>query len=62
MVEFELEFGRYREQILVGDEISLDTCHLWDIQTGESKPKECLRLDSDDIEETYEELKSRLCV
>lgn len=62
LVDFELEFGRYRDQILVGDEISLDTCHLWDVQTGESQPKECLRLNSDNIEETYEELKSRLCL
>ena len=35
LVDFKLEFGRYKNHILVGDELSLDNCRWWDAETGE---------------------------
>lgn len=60
LVDFKLEFGRYGDQILLADEISPDTCRLWDIHTGEKLDKDRFRRDLGKVEEAYLEVLGRL--
>lgn len=60
LVDFKLEFGRYQNKILLGDEISPDTCRLWDTSIGEKLDKDLFRFDTGNIEEAYEEIKNRI--
>lgn len=60
LVDFKLEFGRYHDQVLLGDEISPDTCRLWDRQTGEKMDKDRFRRDLGGVEEAYQEVWRRL--
>ncbi|MCS7012690.1 MAG: phosphoribosylaminoimidazolesuccinocarboxamide synthase [Chloroherpetonaceae bacterium] len=65
LVDFKLEFGRFhtldgRTEILLGDEISPDTCRLWDAQTGEKLDKDRFRFDLGKVEEAYQEVRRRL--
>lgn len=60
LVDFKLEFGRFEDQILLGDEISPDTCRLWDIETLEKLDKDRFRRDLGQVEEAYEEIWNRL--
>ena len=61
LVDFKLEFGDSNGQLILADEISLDTCRFWDIQTGERMDKDRFRKDLDRIEETYQEVLKRVC-
>lgn len=47
-------------QIVLADEISPDTCRLWDIKTGEKMDKDRFRQDLGNVMEAYEEVLSRL--
>ena len=60
LVDFKLEFGRHKKQILLGDEISPDTCRFWDVISDEKLDKDRFRLDLGKVEEAYEEVKSRI--
>ena len=60
LVDFKLEFGRYKGEILLGDEISPDTCRLWDKTTQKKMDKDRFRRDLGDIEETYQEVLKRV--
>lgn len=60
LVDFKLEFGRHKDEILLGDEISPDTCRLWDIETGKKMDKDRFRFDLGDVEETYQEVLKRI--
>ena len=60
LVDFKLEFGRYKNKILLGDEISPDTCRLWDAQTKERLDNGSFLSDESEIETVYEELKNRI--
>ncbi|QLK56297.1 phosphoribosylaminoimidazolesuccinocarboxamide synthase [Ehrlichia ruminantium] len=63
LVDFKLEFGRsYNNQteLLLADEISPDTCRLWDISTNEKLDKDCYRLDLGNVIERYKEVAQRL--
>lgn len=66
LVDFKLEFGRYYNgeysQIILADEISPDSCRLWDIKTGKVLDKDRFRKDMGNIEEAYREVASRLGV
>jgi len=63
LVDFKLEFGRDAEgKILLGDEISPDTCRLWDRETQRKMDKDVFRRDLADLVEVYEEVASRLGV
>lgn len=62
-MDYKIEFGRLAEdpsQIVLADEISPDTCRLWDIKTGEKMDKDRFRQDLGNVMEAYEEVLSRL--
>ena len=60
LIDFKLEFGRYKDEIILADEISLDTCRLWEIGTGKKFDKDRFRHDMGGIEEAYQEVLSRV--
>lgn len=62
LVDFKLEFGRDATgEILLGDEISPDTCRLWDSKTKEKLDKDRFRRDLGRIEESYQDAADRIC-
>jgi len=60
LVDFKLEFGRSGRKLLLGDEISPDTCRLWDTRTRERLDKDRFRRDMGGVEEAYQEVYRRL--
>lgn len=60
LVDFKLEFGRHKGKILLGDEISPDTCRLWDKSTNKKLDKDRFRRDLGDIEGAYQEVLKRV--
>lgn len=60
LIDFKLEFGRYKGKIILADEISPDTCRLWEIGTGEKFDKDRFRYDLGNIEEAYQEVLNRV--
>ena len=61
LVDFKLEFGKTSDgSIILADEISPDTCRLWDSATGEKLDKDRFRRDLGGVEEAYAEIMKRL--
>jgi len=61
LVDFKVEFGRTSDgRIVLADEISPDSCRLWDIETGEKLDKDRFRRDLGGIEEAYVEILNRV--
>ena len=60
LVDFKIEMGRYHGRIILADEISPDTCRLWDIHTHEKLDKDRFRRDLGGVKEAYDEVMSRL--
>jgi phosphoribosylaminoimidazole-succinocarboxamide synthase len=64
LVDFKVEFGRLWEgeemRIVLADEISPDSCRLWDIKTNEKLDKDRFRRDLGQVEEAYQEVARRL--
>ena len=64
LVDFRLEFGRLWEndqmRIILADEISPDSCRLWDIATSRKMDKDRFRRDLGEVEEAYQEVARRL--
>ena len=61
LVDFKLEFGKLTDgSIVLADEISPDTCRLWDIESGEKLDKDRFRRDLGGVEEAYQEIMKRL--
>ena len=61
LVDFKLEFGRLADgTIVLADEISPDTCRLWDSKTGEKLDKDRFRRDLGGVEDAYAEVMKRL--
>ncbi len=61
LVDFKLEFGRLSDgTIVLADEISPDTCRLWDSATGKKLDKDRFRQDLGGVEEAYSEIMHRL--
>jgi phosphoribosylaminoimidazole-succinocarboxamide synthase len=60
LVDFKLEFGRHGRTLYLGDEISPDTCRLWDSRTKERLDKDRFRRDMGGVEEAYAEVYRRL--
>ena len=59
LVDFKLEFGRHKGEVLLGDEITPDGCRLWDKETNEKMDKDRFRRDLGKIEEAYQEVAGR---
>jgi phosphoribosylaminoimidazole-succinocarboxamide synthase len=66
LVDFKVEFGRLWEDehmhIVLADEISPDSCRLWDVDTDEKLDKDRFRRDLGGVEEAYQEVARRLGV
>ncbi|WP_027363295.1 phosphoribosylaminoimidazolesuccinocarboxamide synthase [Desulfotruncus alcoholivorax] len=60
LIDFKLEFGLHNGQLLLGDEISPDTCRFWDKNTREKLDKDRFRRDLGNVEEAYKEVYRRL--
>lgn len=60
LVDFKLEFGRYKGDIILADEISPDTCRYWDKDTNEKLDKDRFRRDLGNVEDAYNEILKRL--
>lgn len=64
LIDFKIEFGRlYQDdliQVVLADEISPDSCRLWDAKTNEKMDKDRFRRDMGNIEEAYQEVARRL--
>ena len=61
LVDFKLEFGRPADgSIILADEISPDTCRLWDSATGKKLDKDRFRRDLGGVEDAYREVMARL--
>jgi len=60
LVDFKLEFGRYKGKILLADEISPDTCRLWDKETRKKLDKDRFRRDLGGVEDAYQEVLRRV--
>ena len=62
LVDFKLEFGKdSKGKILLGDEITPDTCRLWDAKTNEKLDKDRFRFDMGGVNESYVEVRKRIC-
>ncbi len=60
LVDFKIEFGVYNGEVILADEISPDTCRLWDAKTNKKMDKDRFRRDLGDVEEVYQEVLNRL--
>ncbi|MBU3195275.1 phosphoribosylaminoimidazolesuccinocarboxamide synthase [Clostridium algidicarnis] len=60
LIDFKLEFGRYKGEILLADEISPDTCRFWDSKTKEKLDKDRFRRDLGNVTEAYVEILKRI--
>jgi len=60
LIDFKIEYGRYNGEIILADEISPDTCRLWDVETNEKLDKDRFRRDMGNVEEAYDEVFKRL--
>jgi phosphoribosylaminoimidazole-succinocarboxamide synthase len=66
LIDFKMEFGRHWDNdqlhILLADEISPDTCRLWDVVTSDKLDKDRFRRDLGGVLEAYQEVARRLGV
>jgi phosphoribosylaminoimidazole-succinocarboxamide synthase len=64
LVDFKIEFGRHFENeyqsLLLADEISPDSCRLWDIKSGKKLDKDVFRRDLGSLTDAYTEVADRL--
>lgn len=60
LIDFKLEFGKHKGSIILADEISPDTCRLWDINTRDKLDKDRFRRDLGNVESAYEEVSKRM--
>jgi len=60
LIDFKLEFGLYEGNVILADEISPDTCRLWDLTTDKKLDKDRFRRDMGGVEEVYQEVLGRL--
>ena len=60
LIDFKIEFGRFHGKIILADEVSPDTCRLWDVESGDKMDKDRFRRDLGNVEEAYVEVARRL--
>lgn len=56
LVDYKLEFGRFKGELLLGDEITPDGCRLWDRRTDEKLDKDRFRRDLGKVEDAYQKV------
>ena len=61
LVDFKLEFGRHKGEVILGDEISPDGCRLWHLETNEKMDKDRFRFNMGNVEEKYQEVYDLIC-
>lgn len=63
LVDFKLEFGKdSKGKLMLGDEITPDTCRLWDKKTNEKMDKDVFRFDLGNVNKTYADVKDRILI
>nr|WP_330393470.1 phosphoribosylaminoimidazolesuccinocarboxamide synthase [Anaeromicropila populeti] len=60
LIDFKVEFGRCKGEIILADEISPDTCRFWDKKTHEKLDKDRFRRDLGGVEDAYNEVAKRI--
>ncbi|WP_368275293.1 phosphoribosylaminoimidazolesuccinocarboxamide synthase, partial [Coprobacillus cateniformis] len=61
LVDFKIEFGKTENgEILLADEISPDSCRLWDVDTNQKYDKDVFRQDIGDLIQTYKAVLARM--
>ena len=60
LVDYKLEFGLFDGEVILADEISPDTCRLWDVHTREKLDKDRFRRDMGGVEDAYREVYHRM--
>ena len=60
LIDFKVEFGRFHGEIILADEVSPDTCRLWDVNTREKLDKDRFRRDMGNVEDAYQEVFKRI--
>lgn len=60
LIDFKLEFGLYDNEVILADEISPDTCRLWDADTNKKLDKDRFRRDMGGVEEVYQDVLTRI--
>jgi phosphoribosylaminoimidazole-succinocarboxamide synthase len=60
LIDFKIEFGRFKGKIILADEVSPDTCRLWEMGTGKKMDKDRFRHDLGQVEEAYQEVLRRV--
>lgn len=60
LVDYKLEFGLFKNKVILGDEFSPDGCRLWDADTMEKMDKDRFRQDLGNVIEAYEEVARRI--
>ena len=60
LIDFKLEFGRFKGEIVLADEISPDICRFWDSKTHEKLDKDRFRRDMGGVEDAYKEIMKRI--
>lgn len=61
LIDFKLEFGLFKGEVFLGDEITPDGCRLWDKKTGEKLDKDRFRRDLGGVEEAYQVVYKKVC-
>jgi len=54
LVDYKVEYGRFGNALILGDEFTPDGCRIWDAETGESLDKDRFRKDLGDVVESYQ--------
>tara|TARA_B100001123_G_C15296364_1_gene1019363 strand:- start:620 stop:1327 length:708 start_codon:yes stop_codon:yes gene_type:complete len=60
LVDYKLEFGAFKEELLLGDEFTPDGCRVWDVETREKLDKDRFRQDLGDVVESYQIIAKKL--
>jgi len=56
LIDFKIEFGRYKGRVILADEISPDTCRFWEVGTNRKMDKDRFRQDLGNVKATYQEV------